>query len=157
MHVSSHTLNSSLHLLKSRTQQLVPACTFASCWCVQELVLRLDSVGSLTPVFPDYWSSAPVLTLQVHYGRVWVTVGETQKLSLILDLDEVHQLDEVCAVPFLCSSANSVCICHFAVALCFNLNLRNAVMSTCSLNTASFLAARGDKQFCSAVGANNLC
>lgn len=80
-----------------------------------------------------------------------------QKLILILDLDEVHQLDEVCAMPFLCSSANNVCICHFAVALCLDLNLSNAGISTCSLNTASFLAARRDNQFCSAVRANHLC
>lgn len=156
MHVLNHTLNSYLHLLKSSTQQLVPASAFASCWCVQEPALRLDSMGSLTPVFPDYWSSAPGLTLQLHRDRGWVTVGETQKLSLILDLDEVHQLDEVCAVPFLCSS-NKVCICHSAVASCLDLNLRNAGMSTCSLNTASFLAARRDNQFCSTVRANDLC
>lgn len=157
MHVLNHTLNSSLHLLKSSTQQLVPACAFASCWCVQELVLRLDSTGSLTPVFPDYWSSAPGLTLQLHHGRGWVTVGETRKLGLILDLDELHQLDEVHAVPFLCSSANKVCICHFAVASCLDLNLRNAGMSTWSLNTASFFAARRDNQFCSAARANDIC
>lgn len=51
-------------------------------------------------MFPEYWSSPPVRTLQLHRSRAWDIVGETQKFSLILDLDEVHQLNWVYAVPF---------------------------------------------------------
>lgn len=51
--------------------------------------------------FPGYWSSTPVLTLQLHHSRAWDILGETQMFSLILDL-EVHELNWLHAVyPFL--------------------------------------------------------
>ena len=51
-------------------------------------------------MFPEYWSSTPALTLQLHHSRAWDIIGETQKFSLILDLDEVHQQNWVHAVRF---------------------------------------------------------
>lgn len=40
-------------------------------------------------------------------------------------------------------------ICHFTVASYLDMTLRNAGMNTCCPNTASFLAARRENQFCS--------
>lgn len=76
------------------------------------------STGCLTPVFPDYWSSPPVLRLQLHHSSVWDIVGETQKFSLILDLDEVNQLNWVRAVPF---PAIQETRCAFVISLLLHI------------------------------------
>lgn len=56
---------------------------------------------------------------------------------------------------FSCNSGNKVHVCHFSVASYLTLTLKNAGMNTCSLNTASFLSARRDNQFCSGLRAND--
>lgn len=71
-------------------------------------------MGSLTAVFPEYWSSPPVLTLLLHQSRAWDIVGETQNFSLILGLDEVHELNWVHAIPF---PAIQEARCAFVISL----------------------------------------
>lgn len=56
--------------------------------------------------------------LQLHHSRAWDIVGETQKFSLILDLDEVHQLNWVRAVPF---PAIQETRCAFVISLLLHI------------------------------------
>lgn len=69
-------------------------------------------------MFPEFWNSLPVPTLQLHHSRAWDVVGETQKFSLILVLDEVHQLNWVRAVPF---TAVQETRCAFVISLLLHI------------------------------------
>lgn len=71
-------------------------------------------------MFPEYWISPPVQTLQLHRSRAWDIVGETHKFSLILDLDAVHQLNGVHAVPF---PAIQETRCAFVISLLLHVQI----------------------------------